>query len=52
MQAGLAEVPAGYKDPMPFAFNKGDVVAILGNGLPDRFQHDGWMETAMEPTTW
>ncbi len=44
----LAEVPAGYKDPVPFAFSKGDVVAILGNGLPDRMQHDGWMETVLQ----
>ena len=44
----LAEVPAGYTDPAPFAFNKNDVVAILGNGLPDRFQHDGWMETLLQ----
>jgi lysophospholipase L1-like esterase len=41
-------VPADYKDPMPFAFSKGDVVAILGNGLPDRMQHDGWMETVLQ----
>lgn len=44
----LAEVPADYKDPSPFAFGKGDVVAILGNGLPDRMQHDGWMETLLQ----
>ena len=44
----LADVPADYKDPMPFTFNKGDVVAILGNGLPDRMQHDGWMETLLQ----
>ena len=44
----LAEVPAGYRDPLPFAFKKGDVVAILGNGLPDRMQHDGWMETLLQ----
>ena len=44
----LAEVPADYKDPAPFAFGKGDVVAILGNGLPDRMQHDGWMETLLQ----
>ncbi len=43
-----AEVPADYKDPLPFAFRKGDVVAILGNGLPDRMQHDGWMETLLQ----
>ena len=44
----LVEVPADYKDTLPFAFMKGDVVAILGNGLPDRMQHDGWMETLLQ----
>jgi putative membrane-bound dehydrogenase-like protein len=44
----LVDVPADYKDPLPFAFGKGDVVAILGNGLPDRMQHDGWMETLLQ----
>jgi len=44
----LADVPADYRDPAPFAFKKGEVVAILGNGLPDRMQHDGWMETLLQ----
>ncbi|MCA9086398.1 MAG: ThuA domain-containing protein, partial [Planctomycetaceae bacterium] len=44
----LAEVPAGYRDPAPFTFQKNDVVAILGNGLPDRMQHDGWLETLLQ----
>jgi putative membrane-bound dehydrogenase-like protein len=44
----LADVPADYRDPLPFAFQKDDVVAILGNGLPDRMQHDGWMETLLQ----
>lgn len=44
----LADVPADYRDALPFAFEKGDVVAILGNGLPDRMQHDGWMETLLQ----
>jgi putative membrane-bound dehydrogenase-like protein len=44
----LAEVPADYRDPAPFAFQQGDVVAILGNGLPDRMQHDGWFETLLQ----
>ncbi len=44
----LADVPADYKDTLPFKFNKGDIVAILGNGLPDRMQHDGWMETLVQ----
>jgi len=44
----LAEVPADYRDPLPFKFNTGDSVAILGNGLPDRMQHDGWFETLLQ----
>ncbi|MCP5551189.1 MAG: discoidin domain-containing protein [Akkermansiaceae bacterium] len=47
-EPALVPVPDGYKDPSPFAFQKGDVVAILGNGLPDRFQHDGWVETLLQ----
>jgi putative membrane-bound dehydrogenase-like protein len=45
---GLVDVPADYRDPTPFAFQKNDVVAILGNGLPDRMQHDGWFETLLQ----
>ena len=44
----LADVPADYRDPLPFAFKKGETVAILGNGLPDRMQHDGWFETLLQ----
>ena len=47
-EPALVEVPADYKDKLPFAFSKGDTVAILGNGLPDRMQHDGWMETLLQ----
>src|SRR5205823_5006729 len=47
-EAGLVDVPADYHDRLPFAFKKGDVVAILGNGLPDRMQHDGWTETLLQ----
>ena len=47
-EPALVEVPADYKDTLPFAFSKGDTVAILGNGLPDRMQHDGWMETLLQ----
>ena len=32
----------------PFQFQKGDVVAIFGNGLADRMQHDPWVETALQ----
>ena len=42
------DVPEGYRDPAPFAFKKGDTVAILGNGLADRMQHDGWTETLLQ----
>jgi len=44
----LAEVPADYRDPLPFRFQPGDTVAIVGNGLADRMQHDGWMETLLQ----
>ncbi len=43
-----APIPPGYRDPEPFAFAQGDVVAILGNGLADRMQHDGWTETFLQ----
>lgn len=46
--ANLAEVPKGYRDPSPFQFQKGDVIAIVGNGLADRMQHDGWTETLIQ----
>ncbi len=44
----LVEVPENYRDPLPFALHQGDIVATLGNGLPDRMQHDGWMETLLQ----
>jgi len=46
--AALVDVPADYRDSLPFEFQNGDVVAILGNGLADRMQHDGWMETLLQ----
>lgn len=42
------EVPAGYRDPESFVFAKNDVVAMIGNGLADRMQHDGWAETFLQ----
>ena len=47
-EPALADVPADYRDPLPFAFQKGDTIAVLGNGLADRMQHDGWMETLLQ----
>lgn len=41
-------MPADYRDAVPFIFQKGETIAILGNGLPDRMQHDGWMETVLQ----
>ncbi|MFK8113645.1 MAG: PVC-type heme-binding CxxCH protein [Rubripirellula sp.] len=32
----------------PFAFQPNDVVAIYGNGLADRMQHDPWVETVLQ----
>lgn len=32
----------------PFEFKKNDVVAIYGNGLADRMQHDPWVETVLQ----
>ncbi len=32
----------------PFSFQNDDVVAIFGNGLADRMQHDPWVETALQ----
>ena len=31
-----------------FAFRQNDVVAIYGNGLADRMQHDPWVETVLQ----
>jgi hypothetical protein len=31
-----------------FKFAKGDRICFVGNGLADRFQHDGWLETYLQ----
>ena len=36
------------QEPSPFAFKKNDVVAIYGNGLADRMQHEAWVETVLQ----
>jgi mono/diheme cytochrome c family protein/glucose/arabinose dehydrogenase/lysophospholipase L1-like esterase len=41
---GIAAQPASGQLPL----QKGDVVGIVGNGLADRMQHDGWMETLLQ----
>lgn len=47
-EPALADVPDGYRDPLPFALGRGDTVAMLGNGLADRMQHAGWLETLLQ----
>jgi len=42
------KVPDDYRDPDPFTFQKKDQIAIIGNGLADRMQHDGWTETFLQ----
>ena len=49
--AKTVSVPLGHRDPVPFKFEKGDTVAIIGNGLADRMQHDGWSETLIQSAT-
>ena len=44
----LTKVPDDYRDPAPFKFQKEDIIAIVGNGLADRMQHDGWTETLLQ----
>jgi len=34
--------------PTSFAFQKGDTVAIYGNGLADRMQHAPWVESVLQ----
>ncbi len=33
-----------------FSFGEGDRIAIVGNSLAERFQHDGWLETYFQAT--
>jgi len=44
--AGLAGQTALSAEP--FEFKKNDVVAVYGNGLADRMQHDPWVETVLQ----
>ena len=47
-RAAAVDVPADTTDPLPFTFHRDDVVAKIGNALPDRMQHEGWLETALQ----
>lgn len=44
-------MPGTGRAAEPFAFQKDDVVAIFGNGLADRMQHDPWVETVLQHHT-
>jgi lysophospholipase L1-like esterase len=46
--AQVAASAGGNTSTLPFAFKQGTTVAILGDGLADRMQHDGWMETVLQ----
>ncbi len=46
LPATLAAEPASKAQK--FQFQKDDVVAIFGNGLADRMQHDPWVETVLQ----
>ncbi|MDB4541357.1 plastocyanin/azurin family copper-binding protein [Akkermansiaceae bacterium] len=48
---GQVNVPADYRDPSPFKFQKGDTISIIGSGLAERMQHDGWLETLIQSET-
>jgi mono/diheme cytochrome c family protein len=42
--AALLPLPAAAQLPL----QDNDVICIIGNGLADRMQHDGWVETALQ----
>ncbi|MBG7608057.1 MAG: hypothetical protein IZT59_08540, partial [Verrucomicrobia bacterium] len=42
----VAFVPLSVQAQLPL--QDGDKVCIIGNGLADRMQHDGWVETAIQ----
>lgn len=46
LSTALAAQPATSAEP--FGFEPNDVIAIYGNGLADRMQHDPWVETALQ----
>jgi len=48
VSALLAYSWAAAAPTAPFVFQKGDVVAVYGNGLADRMQHAPWVETVLQ----
>ena len=41
-------ISARCAEPEKITFKKGDSVAIMGEGVADRLQHDGWLETLIQ----
>ncbi|QNN23051.1 hypothetical protein HED60_12480 [Planctomycetales bacterium ZRK34] len=41
-------IPVSAADAAPFELEKGDHIVYLGNGLADRMQHHGWLETIIQ----
>lgn len=41
-------LPTAANADTPFEFKKNDVVAIFGNGLADRMQHEPWVESVLQ----
>lgn len=49
LAVGVHDAPSrGAEKPPAFSFQKGDTVAIYGNGLADRMQHAAWVETVLQ----
>lgn len=42
------DVPDGYSDPEKFEFQKGEIVAMIGNALGERFQHRADIEAPVQ----
>ena len=37
-----------WRQSPKFELRPGDRIAVIGNGLADRMQHDGWLETYLQ----
>jgi azurin/glucose/arabinose dehydrogenase/lysophospholipase L1-like esterase len=52
LQTGIAPQSGAVPEPLPELrqdfFSPTDRVVVLGNGLADRMQHDGWMESYLQ----
>src|SRR5699024_3050957 len=41
-------IMSGCSDSQGFKLEEGDRIAIVGNSLAERMQHDGWLETYLQ----